>query len=600
MLMRMMFFVLCFCVAAPTASAQTRRKPAPTIDKSITPAIIKQIDPSVRQLVPLNKKVLYQYWGPSQFTLAPKKPLRALTPRATPAIRALRPDKAEPSDLAITRTPDYDLEETLPSAALSVDIAKNIGRIPGLNQPPASPNYAMRFTPPVTGVDPMVAAGEKYLVITQDHTIAFFDKSGNILKRSDGSDYKISSYEFFSGFVTPDKPDGSFNADNINRYLNFPSNAAITCDLTKATPVFPCVNEFYDTRVLYDAFHKRFVIISGARHQLWTDKPNGELSRRYLAIAVSRTDDPRQGFHQYMPTWSNYRDWPWMSINGDYLITAHKGSEDPNGPVAAVFHLPALMSGNLNPPHFKYWGSDIGGHGSLIPAKHYPGESALTWMLRRRPNGDARLFAFAPPTDPWTAPPLMKASATVQTGVGSIRDSLTYRHGRLQFSTVRSLGEFGYVVHVVRIPVSATANGISASINPADGFFDNLVNLDGDPSLAHRVSREVPSSAVNAAGDMLIAYGRFSMAGAPPILAEVRYAVWYHNEPFPRWSRILKEGEVQPMDGGAPVSFYGSPVDYSAVVIDPADGMSFWIAHEYGATAAKKSGHHLVIGKVTP
>lgn len=99
---------------------------------------------------------------------------------------------------------------------------------------------------------------------------------------------------------------------------------------------------------------------------------------------------------------------------------------------------------------------------------------------------------------------------------------------------------------------------------------------------------------------MLIAYGRFSMAGTPPIIAETRYAVSYAGEAFPRWSRLLKDGEVQPMEDGAPVSFYASPVDSSAVVVDPSDGLSFWIAHEYAAGAAKKSGHRMVVGKVTP
>jgi hypothetical protein len=582
-----------------TAVAQPKAEPAPSGDLTKRGPLVAT--PSDQALIPLNKKILYHEWPVSQRASAAISPDRSLSRRNAKAAVIKNPDRAlKPVDEGREVKPEYETMERLPSTVLTAEAAQNIGHTLSANRPAPSPAYSVRFLPEVSGVDPMVAAGEKFLIVTQDHAIAFYDKSGNTLKEKDGTISYMSATRFFNAFIKPKNPDGTINADNINRYLNFPPDAPIACNLADENPQFPCVTEFYDTRVLYDDFHKRFIILSAARHKLGANDENGDLARRFIAIAVSKTSDPRDGFQQYMATWSNYRDWPWISVNGDYLIAAHKGATDPNGPVASVFYLPAMMAGDPEPPHFKYFSSDVGGAASVIPARHYPGESALTWMVERTKSGTRKIYAFTPPADPWTAPPLLETSVQTTPEIGSIRDSVTYRHGRLQFATVRSLGDFGYTIHMVRIPVSGDASGITASAEPADGFFDNLVNLDADPSLEHRVSREVPSSAVNADGDMLIAYGRFSMAGAPPIIAEVRYAVWYHDEAFPRWSKVLKEGEVQPTADDAPVSFYSSPVDYSAVVVDPKDGKSFWIAHEYGATATKKSGHQLVVGKVTP
>lgn len=596
-------------LSTPLSADDEKRRPSASAVSRDAAEISKQAQDAITDLF-VKKDVIYQYWGPTPVA-AGADILRRVDPSILDALPERTPVERGPAiiDDAATRAPtiprarpeEYEAQEILPATKLTAELAAAIGRTitptPITQQSPAP---ALTFTPPVSGVDPMVAAGEDYLVVTQDHRIAFYDKQGNPLKDKNGNDHNFSATSFFGKFIAPKNADGSTNLDNINRYLNFPSDAPISCDLTDETPDFPCVGEFYDTRVLYDPFHKRFVILSAARHSLWTSDPDyGELARRFIAIAVSKGEDPRDGFHQYMPTWSNYRDWPWMAVNGDYLVTAKKGATDPEGPVASVFHLPSMMTGSQNPPFFKYFEGAIGGGGALIPAMHYPGESNLTFMLKRGKGGTRTIYAFAPPSDPWTAPPLMSASVPITAGVGSIRDSVTYRKGKLSYVSARSLGEFGLAVQVVRIPVSATAGGISASSDPADGFFDNIITIDADPSLEHRVSREVMSSAVNADGDMLIAYGRYSMEGEPAILGEVRYSVWYHDDAFPRWSRRLKQGVAQPTENGEPVSYYSSPVDYSAVVVDPADGKSFWIAHEYGATTAK-NGYKIVIGKVTP
>lgn len=552
-----------------------------------------QIRPGDLKKHQVRKQILYQLWGPGT-------PLGKIQRQAVARSGKLKQLQLKKDSAEVARPREYSFVEGFERVEITKDILRRLQRPDALTLKNLSPRPALEFTPDVEGVDPMVAVGEEFLVVTQDHRIAFFAKSGELLEEKGGFPVRMSATAFFSAFVAPENPDGTANLDNINRYLNFPQGAPIQCDVSDPTPDFPCVEEFYDTRSMYDPFHERFVILSAARHHLWPSQEHGEFSRRFIAIAVSRTEDPRDGFHQWMPTWSNVRDWPWMGINGDFLIVAHKGksSLDPPGPVAAVFHLPSMILGNKNPPHFEYTATDFGGNITVSPVKHYPGESFLTFMVRRGKGSVREIFAFAPPSDPWKAPALMKTSVPIRAGIGSIRDSVTFRKGRLHYASVQDLGEYNYVTYVVRIPVWQTENGIASSSDPEKGFYDRFVSLDSFPTLEHRISREVSSSAVNSRGDMLIAYGRYSSTGSPKILPEVRYAVWYHDEVFPRWSQVLKAGELHPVREGEEIPFYAR-LDYTAVAVDPADGLSFWIAHEYGASSMP-SDFKMVVGKVTP
>jgi hypothetical protein len=179
-----------------------------------------------------------------------------------------------------------------------------------------SPQVITKSLPGVEGVDAMVATGHQHLAVTHDHGVACFDKQGSLPAPKNDFPSKMSSNDFWRAFIEPKNPDGTANCGNINRHLNFSGNA-ISCDPEAYPPNWPCVDEFYDTRSLDDSASRRFVILSQARHNLGLkghpNNPGGSLEgyvRRYLAFAVSRTETPRNGLHQYMATGSNHRDWP--------------------------------------------------------------------------------------------------------------------------------------------------------------------------------------------------------------------------------------------------------------------------------------------------
>ncbi|MGH9872231.1 MAG: hypothetical protein ACRD9S_07155, partial [Pyrinomonadaceae bacterium] len=360
----------------------------------------------------VDSQVLYRWWGPAA-------PARKATPVNFSEMFASQTDRgpgvlykgptAEPHITISKQTELESKNEPSDSATLS--------QSPIWSEP--------RFTSDTGGsVDPMIAVGNQYLITSDTGNIAFYDKQGHLLPQQNGLPTKMSSNKFFEGFLAETNADGSFNESNINHHLGFPK----PCDSTDYPQTSSgkrfCIYSFYDTRVFFDATAKRFFVISNSRHPLWAAAKyeeeygtcgvytNGsnvnigtddycDLARRYIAFAVSRTEDPRDGFHQYMITENNNRDFPWMAVNGNAFIVSHKGSESTVGPVATVFSVNAVKSGDQHPAYFRYYAADLGGVSAAIPPVHYQNAAGLSFLLSG--SGDRiDIFAFRQATDPWT------------------------------------------------------------------------------------------------------------------------------------------------------------------------------------------------------
>ena len=156
------------------------------------------------------------------------------------------------------------------SAELAIDLVEGTGaeRHPGLiddhSTPPVraphqpdddpadtgtgeSPGYADRFDSGFGVADPMVAAGNQYLIVSDIGGMAFFDKQGEPLSVKNGMPTSMGFKDFFAGFIAKTNDDGSLNESNINLYLGVPK----ACD----SPDYPetygnrfCVGEFCDIR----------------------------------------------------------------------------------------------------------------------------------------------------------------------------------------------------------------------------------------------------------------------------------------------------------------------------------------------------------------
>ena len=114
-------------------------------------------------------------------------------------------------------------------------------------------------------------------------------------------DFPLSMAELFRPLwdtsITPD-------SQVINSFLNLPPGSP--CDIDNPFPADKqtfCLNDWFDSRVVFDEYRKRFWIAAIARNPLWkepTGTPQQHASRRNkVAVAVSVSPDPRDGFYLY-------------------------------------------------------------------------------------------------------------------------------------------------------------------------------------------------------------------------------------------------------------------------------------------------------------
>src|SRR5262249_931651 len=130
--------------------------------------------------------------------------------------------------------------------------------------PGTSPAAQPVLNPDLGGVDPMIAVGKDYVIVTEDHDIEFLNKTGEkagaqLDPLKGGGPTHISSSSFFSAFTANKNSDGTVNRNNINRHLRLPPDSAFDkrCDPGDTAMPQPCINEFYDTRVTYDPYRER-------------------------------------------------------------------------------------------------------------------------------------------------------------------------------------------------------------------------------------------------------------------------------------------------------------------------------------------------------
>ncbi len=527
------------------------------------------------------------------------------------------------------RAPDLSGEVSLPhppgiSSAyegelLDLPVAKMVGNeLRDRDEPDLSPPLIRSFLPGVEGVDPMIAVGHRFVIVTQDHKIAYFDRMGKALPSKSGEKTNLTPTEFFEYFLKAFNADGSENKNCINRHLQFPPNAVSFCDLTKYPPELPCVDEFYDTRCIYDPRTRRFFICCAARNQIWPTKPGGDfgiLGRRYFAFAVSKTGDPRDGFRIWF--WKDNKriaDWPDVAVNGDNFIVTHR-TEQSGKPLAYVFSVAAMLQGKSSLPHWTYNASDLGGdETTLTPVTHFGDTGGLTYLVRRA-GFEFQIFAFhGSPAETGPPPKLLRTSVTFETNPLGRFGSPIYREGNIYFTSwtkiterVPDVGGPRMGVRIVRIPVKKLSAGrIKASTDKTAGFLDHTFGKNApEDAPGDLVSYELPALAVNKNGVMVMVYGRVGVTTQTPLFPEARYSVYYPNEARQRRSRLLQKGDFLPTfvhDGETKETARHyvdkKVIDYASAVVDPRDDRTVWMIHKFADKA--EGGYKTSVGAVRP
>ena len=486
------------------------------------------------------------------------------------------------------------------------------------DQPDSSPALIRSFLPGVEGVDPMIAVGHRFVIVTQDHKIAFFDRMGKPLPSKSGEKTNLSATAFFEYFLKAFNADRSENNNCINRHLQFPPDAISVCDLTKYPPELPCVNEFYDTRCIYDPKTRRFFICCAARNQIWPGKPGGGfdiLGRRYFAFAVSKTEDPRDGFRIWF--WNDNKriaDWPNIAVNRDKFIVTHH-TEQSGKPLAYIFSVAAMLQGKSSLPHWTYNASDLGGdETTLTPVTHFGDTEDLTYLVRRV-GSEFQIFAFrGSPADGGTRPKLLATSVTFETKLPSKLGVPVYRAGKIYLTCmtmiterVADVGGPRMGVRIVRIPVDRPSRDrLQASTDKAAGFLDHTFGRNApEDAPDDLVSYEVPALAVNKNGVMAMVYGRVGVKTQTTLFPEARYSVYYPIEARQRRSRVLQKGDFLPTfvhegETKSTARHYVDKgvMDYATAVVDPRDDRTIWMIHKFADKAS--GGYKTAVGAIRP
>jgi hypothetical protein len=493
----------------------------------------------------------------------------------------------------------------------------------GSSTPTPPPNEV--FGQGLTPSDPQISAGANFLVSTAYDQIGFYDKAGNLLIRDKNNQpiaYPISTLEFFKNLT---------NDINANLNLPPPSTGATVANGWGIT-------HYYDSRTIYDSYRKRFWIIALARN----DKALGQTDpflqgarRGKIAVAVSLTEDPRDGWNTYwweseyddalcnnpIPCIGEHgSDYPSIGISKLYVTTENGGGNKTIGhfyPYVTVFPADQLANGCaqncVNGVAFWDFVNEDGSPNpsNLIqPAVHHGNAYPLMAFFATNFQGDGKawlsawmyfngkMFLSSVPISAYSGPvdaPQQATAAFVNpyplriANVGNNVLKASFRGTKLYatFSDCKLWPGQPLCMTAIRLVRADVGNMVAPEIDRT--FGERNVN---DPPSVTAVSYGTPALEVNKNGDIVVVYIR---AGTT-LFGEARYSVFRHNAPDISPSAVLQVG--QGVIGGdctaSPCKGIGN-LDVGGISVDGGDDTAIWIAHGYSNNV---NSWNIAIGKV--
>jgi hypothetical protein len=547
-------------------------------------------------------------------------------------------------------------------------------------------------------IDPQIAASDKsYLVVGMRQSVWFYDKAGRpLLKRKPS----ISRTE--KPPTAPGSPLATFGEiklcdlfapmiPDVNRHLGLPTQKTdaeghritvrngygINCDAKTGGMQPPNWqsdrdfywpdDEIYDARVMWDEFHKRFWIVGLFKNSNTvafpdpaTEDPmmlrpatrsaNVRSARRaLLAIAVSKTDDPRDGWRlgwtwgvpgeSACPACPGFgSDYLAMGISSKYVtLESAGGTIDERGRRTITIIPTAPLVHGSDAPVYQ-------------PDREQLGTRLFQPAVQHGPNidGGKDVFLATPiyDKDGGLAGDAVQLTVIAPAGAGSAAPDLYQQDVPVtRFHAVWSTDSSGHVSGAMLAP-QRPGPGVTGhpTLSVAQNWVNKLVSRGHDlyltmdecrqwtaPACAFSAVRYLrihlgaltrshgrithvattvvddrtvsgsnrsrptksiwfgfPAVDVDAKGDAVISYD----GTGPSVFPQARYSVWLAHDSDVRSSRVLKKG----------LSTLGSPPDWQAgwhhylgMSVDTFDGRGIWLVNGYASSSHSWS---FAIGKV--
>ncbi len=325
--------------------------------------------------------------------------------------------------------------------------------------------------------------------------------------------------------------------------------------------------------------------------QRWVFSQFSVSTTPYLqCIAVSTTSDATGTYNRYSFQYSNFDDYPKMSVWPDaYYVTFNMfaGGTTFVGADACAYDRAAMLAGTTATQICFQQGTSVGG---LLPADldgtTAPPSGSPNYLMYFGTN-NLNLFKFhvdftTPANSAFTGPTVINVAAfsplcaggtcvpqpSVTQQLDSLADRLMYRLAYRNFGSHESL----VVNHSV---VAGSGGGVR---------WYEIQNPAGTPVVAQQSTfapdsnyRWMGSVAMDQAGDLALGY---SVSAASSVFPSIRFAGRVPTDPA-----STLEAEVNIVSGAGSqngnLSRWG---DYSAMQVDPVDDCTFWFTEEYMKT----------------
>jgi hypothetical protein len=427
------------------------------------------------------------------------------------------------------------------------------------NQSPPTPNPTYSFD---TGTgatmisiggspaDSNIAASSTHICLTARGAFACYTKGGTLVSPGPGFDTRpYNAGEFFekSGFTITPPPSGT---------------------LTK------------DGRVVFDQYHKRFFMVFQAR------EPITILNR--LLIAVSKSEDPRDGWWTYADTVGTQKDpgqdYQWLGVNSTYLLVAN--NQGKGQPLTKYYYMYPTADLAAGKPYSRL-DPKISAP-NAVPCVHDTTTQDAFWVQRddsthasvwavRNGQVTSRQVKIQTSTGPVGGVELGGETVDYNHIIGWTPQNAQFRNGRIAWvsndgHTWAGQSSSNSAVRLVQLNVTKFFDSVPSITVEIDRVFGRA--SVGDPA-GVVYDYGWPAVATNANSDIVVG----SVRSHPTIFPECRASVWLAGQPDIS-SSVLLAKSTSPLTEFHMAGACADPAT-SAVYLSQQYGISpsSWVIH---------------------